>query len=138
MPLSQAVGTTLEENEVLLEVDTISLDPYMRARTAARDPYAKPTTPLGAVMPGQSVARVLPRRPKHLPAGPGHAGWAFTSGWQELAHFRVIDARTDGQLTIRTRRQAWGTVPMGYEGLDLVSKPARSLPPAGEWFTVPA
>jgi NADPH-dependent curcumin reductase CurA len=43
---------------VLLEVQYLSLDPYMRGRMDDRKSYAA-LTPLGGVMSGESVARVI-------------------------------------------------------------------------------
>src|SRR5262249_18630425 len=44
--------------QVLLRVQYLSLDPYMRGRMDDRESYAPPTQ-LGAVMPGDSVAKVV-------------------------------------------------------------------------------
>jgi len=44
--------------QVLLRVEYLSLDPYMRGRMDDRESYAPPT-PLGGVMPGESVATVV-------------------------------------------------------------------------------
>lgn len=65
------------EGQVLLEVEHLSLDPYMRARMSGRASYVPPT-PLGSVMPGEAVARVLESR--HPAWNPGdrvlsHTGW---------------------------------------------------------------
>src|SRR5262249_42245551 len=44
--------------QILLRVQYLSLDPYMRGRMDDRESYAQPT-PLGGVMPGESVATVV-------------------------------------------------------------------------------
>src|SRR3989475_10049683 len=44
--------------QVLLSVEYLSLDPYMRGRMDDRKSYAPPT-PLGGVMGGESVATVI-------------------------------------------------------------------------------
>src|SRR5262249_60747124 len=44
--------------QVLLQVQYLSLDPYMRGRMDDRESYAPPT-PLGGIMPGESVATVV-------------------------------------------------------------------------------
>ena len=44
--------------QVLLRVQYLSLDPYMRGRMDDRESY-RPPTPLGDVMPGESVATVV-------------------------------------------------------------------------------
>ena len=41
--------------QVLLRVEYLSLDPYMRGRMDDRESYAQPT-PVGGVKPGESVA----------------------------------------------------------------------------------
>ena len=41
--------------QILLRVQYLSLDPYMRGRMDDRESYAQPT-PVGGVMPGESVA----------------------------------------------------------------------------------
>src|SRR6185295_15055426 len=47
--------------QVLLRVQHLSLDPYMRGRMDDRESYATPT-PLGGVMPGESIATVVASR----------------------------------------------------------------------------
>jgi NADPH-dependent curcumin reductase len=47
-----------DAGQVLLVVQYLSLDPYMRGRMDDRKSYAAPTT-FGAVMPGESVAKVV-------------------------------------------------------------------------------
>jgi len=44
--------------QVLLSVKYLSLDPYMRGRMDDRKSYAPPT-PIGDVMPGETVAEVI-------------------------------------------------------------------------------
>ena len=48
---------TPSAGQVLLRVEYLSLDPYMRGRMDDRKSYAKPV-PLGGVMEGESVAEV--------------------------------------------------------------------------------
>ena len=54
--------------QVLLRVQYLSLDPYMRGRMDDRESYAAPT-PLGGVMPGESVATVIDSRHPGYSAG---------------------------------------------------------------------
>src|SRR5580698_8191241 len=56
--LEETQVPTLGVGQVLLEVHYLSLDPYMRGRMDDRKSYAAPT-PLGAVMPGETVAKVV-------------------------------------------------------------------------------
>lgn len=51
----------LHDGEVLVAVEFLSLDPYMRARMDDRKSYAPPVA-LGEVMPGEAVARVIASR----------------------------------------------------------------------------
>jgi NADPH-dependent curcumin reductase CurA len=66
---------------VLLRVQYLSLDPYMRGRMDDRKSYAPPT-PLGEVMPGESVATVVASH--HLGYSVGDIVLART-GWRTHA-----------------------------------------------------
>jgi len=70
--------------EILLKVRYLSLDPYMHGRMEDRESYAEPA-PLGAMMPGESVATVLEsHHPDYVPGDTVHA---FT-GWRTHALVR--------------------------------------------------
>src|SRR5689334_23223545 len=56
--LEETAVPTPGPGQVLLQVQYLSLDPYMRGRMDDRESYAPPTQ-LGAVMPGESVATVV-------------------------------------------------------------------------------
>jgi len=56
--LEETAIPTPGDGQVLLRVDYLSLDPYMRGRMDDRKSYAKPV-PLGGVMGGESVATVI-------------------------------------------------------------------------------
>src|SRR6476661_6497925 len=56
--LEEAAIPTPGPGQVLLRVQYLSLDPYMRGRMDDRESYATPT-PLGGVMPGETVATVV-------------------------------------------------------------------------------
>jgi len=56
--LEETAIPTPGPGQVLLRVQYLSLDPYMRGRMDDRESYASPTR-LGAVMPGESVATVV-------------------------------------------------------------------------------
>lgn len=63
--------------QVLLRVEYLSLDPYMRGRMDDRESYAPPTQ-LGAVMPGESVATVVASNHSAYLEGDivlAHTGW---------------------------------------------------------------
>src|SRR5258705_10317166 len=56
--LEETTIPTPGAGQVLLQVQYLSLDPYMRGQMDDRESYAQPT-PLGDVMPGEAVARVI-------------------------------------------------------------------------------
>ena len=56
--LEETVIPTPTSGQLLLEVQYLSLDPYMRGRMDDRKSYANPLQ-LGDVMVGESVARVI-------------------------------------------------------------------------------
>ena len=55
--LEETAIPTPGDGQILLRVQYLSLDPYMRGRMDDRKSYAKPV-PLGGVMEGESVATV--------------------------------------------------------------------------------
>jgi NADPH-dependent curcumin reductase CurA len=66
-----------DEGQVLLEVQYLSLDPYMRGRMSDAKSYAKPLE-VGAVMEGGTVARVAKSRNPQFSEGDfvlSHSGW---------------------------------------------------------------
>jgi hypothetical protein len=128
----QRTGFRFEEAEIpkpgpgqmLLKVQYLSLDPYMRGRMDDRKSYSPPT-PLGAVMPGESIATVIE---SNLPDySTGDTVLAFT-GWQTHAisngsSTRIVDPEL-GPLTTRL-----GVLGMpgfsAYSGLKVIGKPAK-------------
>ena len=91
----------LEENEiptpspgqVLLRVHYLSLDPYMRGQIDDRESYSPPT-PLGNVMPGESVARVVASNHPDYSTGDivlAHTGWR-THALSDGADLRKLDS----------------------------------------------
>src|SRR5215510_2064721 len=56
--LEETAVPTPRSGELLLEVQYLSLDPYMRGRMDDRKSYANPLQ-LGDVMPGDTVTQVL-------------------------------------------------------------------------------
>src|ERR1700687_2777225 len=56
--LEETAIPTPGAGQVLLRVQYLSLDPYMRGRMDERKSYATPV-PLGGVMTGESVAKVI-------------------------------------------------------------------------------
>jgi len=83
---------TPSAGQVLLRVQYLSLDPYMRGRMDDRKSYATPV-PLGGVMQGESVATVIAA--KHPAYSDGdivlaHTGWR-THALSDRADLRKLD-----------------------------------------------
>src|SRR5476649_2532750 len=112
------------EGQVLLRVDYLSLDPYMRGRMNDARSYAKPAQ-IGEAMPGESVATVLESNDATLPVG---AQVLVSAGWVSHA---VADARDLSPLSsdgIATRAYL-GVLGMpgftAYAGMAAIGKPKR-------------
>ena len=69
------------EGQMLLRVEYLSLDPYMRGRMSAAKSYAKPVE-LGTVMEGGAVARVVSSNHRGFAPGDMVLG---NFGWQDYA-----------------------------------------------------
>lgn len=76
---------TLNQGEILQEIQYLSLDPYMRVRMSDVPSYAPPLAP-GETMPGHTIGRVLESRHPNIKPGDivlSYAGWqshAITAG----------------------------------------------------------
>ena len=109
--------------QVLLRVEYLSLDPYMRGRMDDRESYATPT-PLGGVMPGESVAAVVASLAPDYSEGDvvrAQTGWS-THALADGANLRKIDSAIAPVTT------ALGVLGMpgftAYGGLRVIGKPA--------------
>ena len=78
-----------ENGEVLLRIQYLSLDPYMRGRMDDRKSYAQPTA-IGQEMEGGTVATVLESR--HPDYQPGETVLSY-SGWQSHAVAKPAELR---------------------------------------------
>src|SRR5439155_25504009 len=87
--LEGAVIPSPGAGQVLLRVQHLSLDPYMRGRMDDRKSYATPV-PLGGVMQGESVAIVIAS--KHPGYSEGDVVLAQT-GWRTHARSDRADLR---------------------------------------------
>src|ERR1043165_7353690 len=76
-----AAVPTPGDGEVLRETLYLSLDPYMRGRMSDSPSYAAPV-PLGGVMCGHTVSRVVESRDSGFRPGDIVAGY---DGWQQYA-----------------------------------------------------
>ena len=121
--LEETAIPTPGPGQVLLRVQYLSLDPYMRGRMDERQSYAPPT-PLGGVMPGESVATVVASRHSAHAEGDivlAHTGWC-THALSDRADQRKLDP------TVAPVTTALGVLGMpgftAYGGLRLIGKPA--------------
>ena len=120
--LEQSTVPTPGAGQVLLEVQYLSLDPYMRGRMDDRNSY-QPPTPLGDVMPGESVATVVASRHPGYSAGDivlAHTGWR-THALSDRADHRKLDPAVAPVTT------GLGVLGMpgftAYAGLRVIGKP---------------
>jgi len=113
---------TPSAGQVLLRVQYLSLDPYMRGRMDDRKSYATPV-PLGGVMQGESVATVIAA--KHPAYSDGdivlaHTGWR-THALSDRADLRKLDPAIAPVTT------GLGVLGMpgftAYAGLRVIGKP---------------
>ena len=109
--------------QVVLRVQYLSLDPYMRGRMDDRESYATPT-PLGGVMPGESVATVVASQNPAYSEGDvvaAHTGWR-SHALSDGDNLRTIDPAVAPVTT------ALGVLGMpgftAYSGLRVIGKPA--------------
>ncbi|HEY0884241.1 MAG TPA: NADP-dependent oxidoreductase [Ramlibacter sp.] len=93
----------LQDGQVLVRHQYLSLDPYMRGRMDDAKSYAKPQ-PLGQVMQGGTVGEVVESRAPGFQAGDKVVGMG---GWQE---YSVVDAGQPGAL----RKVDTSQVPLSY------------------------
>jgi len=109
--------------QVLLRVQYLSLDPYMRGRMDDRESYAPPT-PVGGVMPGESVATVIATRHPGYSKGDtvlAGTGWC-THTLSDRGDLRKLDPAVAPVTT------GLGVLGMpgftAYGGLRVIGKPA--------------
>ena len=91
--LEETAVPTPGPGQVLLHVQYLSLDPYMRERMDDRESY-QPPIPLGDVMPGESVATVVASHHPGYSAGDivlAHTGWR-THALSDRADHRKLDS----------------------------------------------
>src|SRR5580700_7186500 len=121
--LEETAVPTPGPGQVLLQVQYLSLDPYMRGRMDDRKSYAPPT-PLGDVMPGESVATVVASHHPAYSAGDvvlAQTGWR-THALSDRADLRKLDPAVAPVTT------GLGVLGMpgftAYAGLHVIGKPA--------------
>src|SRR5512132_2849693 len=130
--LEETAIPTPSAGQVLLRVQYLSLDPYMRGRMDDRKSYATPV-PLGGVMEGESVAVVIASQHPGYSEGDivlARTGWR-THALSDRADLRKLDPAVAPVTT------GLGVLGMpgftAYGGLRVIGKPA-----AGETVVVAA
>jgi NADPH-dependent curcumin reductase CurA len=120
--LEETAIPTAGPRQVLLRVQFLSLDPYMRERMNARESYQSPIA-LGDVM-GESVATVVASQRPGYSAGDivlAHTGWR-THAMSDRADLRKLDP------TVAPVTTGLGVLGMpgftAYGGLRVIGKPA--------------
>src|SRR3989475_9648251 len=121
--LEETVIPTPCAGQVLLRVQSLSLDPYMRGRMDDRKSYATPV-PLGGVMDRESVAPVIASHHPGYADGDivlAHTGWR-THALSDRADLRQLDPAVAPVTT------GLGVLGMpgftAYGGLRVIGKPA--------------
>jgi NADPH-dependent curcumin reductase CurA len=108
--LEQSPVPAVGDGEVLLKTEWLSLDPYMRGRMNAGASYA-PGVPLGAVMVGETVGRVVKSR--NTAFAEGDLVTAYV-GWQEYAVSNGFGLR---KLDPRISKPSYALGVLGMPGL---------------------
>ncbi len=123
--LEETAVPTPGPGQVLLHVQYLSLDPYMRERMDDRESY-QPPIPLGDVMPGESVATVVASHHPGYSAGDivlAHTGWR-THALSDRSDLRKLDPAVAPVTT------GLGVLGMpgftAYAGLRVIGKPKRN------------
>tara|TARA_E500000075_G_scaffold123560_1_gene125817 strand:- start:162 stop:1175 length:1014 start_codon:yes stop_codon:yes gene_type:complete len=126
--------TTLENNEILIKADYLSIDPYMRGRMNDGMSYAAPVQ-LGEVMVGESVGKVVESKSNKCKVGDlvtVHKGWqtCIKAKDSEATILKVPDSDLPSSVFLGTLGMPGRTA---FYGLNRVGKPK-----AGETLVVSA
>jgi NADPH-dependent curcumin reductase CurA len=115
---------TISAGELLLEVNYLSLDPYMRGRMDDRKSYAQPAK-IGDVMPGETISTVIASHHPGFATGDlilAHTGWRTHAAMQS-ANVRKVAA---GALPITTQLGVLGMPGFtAYAGLKEIGRPKK-------------
>ena len=126
--------TTLENNEILIKADYLSIDPYMRGRMNDGMSYAAPVQ-LGEVMVGESVGKVVESKSNKYKVGDlvtVHKGWqtCIKAKDSEATILKVPDSDLPSSVFLGTLGMPGRTA---FYGLNKVG-----MPKAGETLVVSA
>ena len=126
--------TTLQNNEILIKADYLSIDPYMRGRMNDGMSYAAPVQ-LGEVMVGESVGRVIESKSNKYKIGDlvtVHKGWqtCIKAKDSEVTILRVPDSKLPSSVFLGTLGMPGRTA---FFGLNRVG-----MPKSGETLVVSA
>lgn len=115
---------TISHGELLVEVNYLSLDPYMLGRMDERKSYAEPMK-IGDVMPGETIGTVITSEHPDLRAG--DLVLAYT-GWRTHAAIQPANARKVARGTHPVTTQL-GVLGMpgftAYAGLKQIGRPRK-------------
>ena len=126
--------TTLQNNEILIKADYLSIDPYMRGRMNDGMSYAAPVQ-LGEVMVGESVGRVIESKSNKYKIGDlvtVHKGWqtCIKAKDSEVTILRVPESKLASSVFLGTLGMPGRTA---FFGLNRVG-----MPKSGETLVVSA
>ena len=122
--------TTLQNNEILIKADYLSIDPYMRGRMNDGMSYAAPVQ-LGEVMVGESVGRVIESKSNKYKIGDlvtVHKGWqtCIKAKDSEVTILRVPDSKLASSVFLGTLGMPGRTAFFGLNRVGM-PKPGETL-----------
>ena len=116
--------TDLKNQEILIKVEYLSVDPYMRGKMNDSISYTPPLK-IGEVMVGESVGRVIESRSKNFKVGDlltVHQGWQtyIRAKDSDPSILKVPDSKLNSSVFLGTLGMPGRTA---YFGLNYVGKP---------------
>src|SRR5690606_13726486 len=109
------------DGQLLVRVQWLSLDPFLRAQLGGR--YAEPCPPLGSIVPGYGIGTVVEDRSGRFNIGDVVTG---ATGWTELA---VLDANTTAPVDAALAPVSTAVGVLGIPGLTAWAGVRRILEP---------
>ncbi|PZM97924.1 MAG: NADP-dependent oxidoreductase, partial [Actinobacteria bacterium] len=122
---------SLRDGDVLIQVSELSLDPYLRTAIVGRH-LGDPVVPIGGVIPGRAIGRVVESRSPEIEAGT----WVLAeTGWRQYAVVRGAQVEPVRVPAGVPRSAALGA--LGMPGLTAYAAIERHLrPTAGETVVI--